>query len=208
MSRIARTTRFGIAAVVATVALTAALPRLARAQCAPSPVAGCRAPAVPQKALLSIKKDSEDDKDKLQWKWLKGSATTKADFGNPLSDTGYVLCVYEAGALALTKVAIGGGSCHESVPCWKETATGFKYKDRDNSPSGPYTMLLKAGLDGKAKIIWTGKGSDLDPPSPPLTQPVTVQLVNDDGLCWEAVYGAPALKNVGGSPAQFKDKAD
>jgi hypothetical protein len=212
MTRTARAASFGIAATVATLSFTIATPRFARAQtptCAPTPVVGCRAPATAQKALLAIKKYSENDKDKLVWKWLKGSATSKADFGNPLSDTSYAFCVYDGAAnLVMTSVAIGGDSCHHGVPCWQETATGFKYKDGDNSPSGPQKMLLKAGADGSAKIIWKGKGSDLDPPSPPLSQPVTVQLVNTVGVCWEAVYSAPALKNVGGSPAQFKDKAD
>ena len=69
-------------------------------------------------------------------------------------------------------------------------------------------ILLKEGAAGKAQIIVKGKGSDLDPPSPPLTQPVTVQLVNSAGFCWEAVYSTPALQNTAGPPGQFKDKAD
>lgn len=211
MTRITRAASFGIATAAATLTFAIGVPEIAQAQvptCAPAPVAGCRAPVTAQKALLSIKKYSENDKDKLLWKWLKGSATSKADFGNPLSDTSYAFCVYDAGNLVMTSFAIGGDSCHEGVPCWQETATGFKYKDRDNSPTGPLLMILKAGADGSAKIIWKGKGSDLDPPSPPLSQPVTVQLVNTDGVCWQAIYSTPALKNIGGSPAQFKDKAD
>ena len=42
----------------------------------------------------------------------------------------------------------------------------------------------------------------------PLAQPVTVQLVHSDGVCWEAVYSAPASKNTAGPPGQFKDRAD
>lgn len=207
MLHISRAARLG--GTAAAMLALAAIPRLAGAQCAPAPITGCRAPAVAQKAQLLVKKYSpQDDKDKLQWKYVKGAATMKEDFGTPLVDTDYLLCVYDAGALVMTSFAEGGGSCHEGVPCWKETATGYKYKDADNSPSGPYTMLLKAGADGVAKIVWKGRGSDLDPPPPPLSQPVVVQLVNSNGVCWEATYSTPAIKNVGGPAAQFKDKAD
>ncbi len=177
--------------------------------CEASPIAGCRTPAVGGKAFLSIKKHQSDDrKDMFLWKWLKGSATSKVDFGSPTTTTSYLLCVYDGNAnKILDSVAIGGDSC-ESVPCWKETARGFMYKDKDKSPSGPQKLLLKEGADGKAQAQVKGKGSDVDPPSLPLTQPVTVQLINSDGQCWEAVYSAPALKNDGGPSGQFKDKAD
>ena len=205
MVPIQRAARLGAAVAV----LAFAVPRAADAQCAPAPIAGCRPPAVAQKAQLLVKKYSDDNKDKLQWKYVKGASTTKEDFGILTSDTDYFLCVYDGtSTLLMTSFAEGGGSCHEGVPCWKETSTGYKYKDADNSPNGPYTMLLKAGTAGIAKIVWKGKGSDLDPPTPPLSQPVTVQLVNSNGVCWEAVYSEPAIKNVGGLAAQFKDKAD
>jgi hypothetical protein len=50
-----------------------------------------------------------------------------------------------------------------------------------------------------------GKGVALPDPTPPLTLPVTVQMVNSDsGLCWEGVYDTPNVtKNVIG---QFKAK--
>ncbi len=68
---------------------------------------------------------------------------------------------------------------------------------------------MKEGLvAGKAKIILKGKGLLLDDPAIPVTQPVTAQLMNSNGVCWEAVYSAPALKNTAGPPPQFKDKAD
>jgi hypothetical protein len=70
-------------------------------------------------------------------------------------------------------------------------------------------MTLKEGLvAGKARIILKGKGTLLDDPTYPLAQPVTVQLLNSEGVCWEAVYSAPANKNTAGPPPQFKDKAD
>jgi hypothetical protein len=177
--------------------------------CAATPIAGCRTPAVGQKALLLLKKPDDDNKEKLIWKWTKGAATSKADFGDPLGDTSYLLCMYDGSStLVLESFAEGGDTCEGNVPCWSEKPTGFKYKDKDNSPNGPQQILLKAGLAGKAKIIVKGRGSDLDVPPLPLAQPVTVQLVNTDGVCWEAVYSAPAIKNEGGPKGKFKDKAD
>jgi hypothetical protein len=65
------------------------------------PLTGCKLPTQAQKAQLSIKDKVDDAKDKLQWKWVKGAATTKSEFedqfGNtPLEDDGplYQLCVF------------------------------------------------------------------------------------------------------------------
>ena len=41
-------------------------------------------------------------------------------------------------------------------------------------------------------------------PTLPLTTTVTVQLKNEDGVCWEASYST-AIKNL---PEQFRAKAD
>src|SRR5262249_37068145 len=52
-------------------------------QCAALPIAGCRTPAIAQKALLVIKDKVPDTANLLMWRWTKGSATSKADFGDP-----------------------------------------------------------------------------------------------------------------------------
>ncbi len=180
--------------------------------CDAAPIAGCRTPAIGQKAFLLLKDQPDDNKDKLIWKWIKGSATAKVpDFGTPLTTTDYLLCVYDGTS---TKIAEGlapaNGLCNASNPtaCWSDKPTGFKYKDKDLTPHGLQQILLKEGLVEKAKIIVKGKGLNLDMPSMPVTQPLTVQLRNGAGVCWEAVYSSPAIKNEMGPPGFFKDKAD
>lgn len=180
--------------------------------CGAAPVAGCRTPAVGQKALLLLKDQADSTKDKLIWKWIKGSATSKVpDFGTPLTSTSYILCIYDSTpALISSAVAPADELCNVASPtaCWADKPTGFKYKDVDLTPNGVQQILLKEGLAEKAKIIVKGKGANLVMPSMPLSQPVTVQLRNSTGVCWEAVYSAPAIKNEAGPPGQFKDKAD
>jgi len=58
-------------------------------------------------------------------------------------------------------------------------------------------------IEPLAKLLFKGKGLALPDPTPPLTLPVAVQIVNSDsGLCWEGVYDTPEVKkNVLG---QFK----
>jgi hypothetical protein len=181
--------------------------------CGTSPEAGCRTPAIAQKALLSLKDKTPDDKDLLGWKWLKGAVTAKAEFGDPVTTDTYELCVYDATpSLIMHATAPAGGTCNvlKPKPCWASTKTGFKYNDKDLTPIGVQQILLKEGLvDGAAKIIVKGKGPNLDMPALfPLLQPVTVQLKNSSGMCWEATYSAPASKNTAGPPGEFKDKAD
>jgi hypothetical protein len=176
--------------------------------CGPTPQAGCRVPAKAQKALLVMKDKSPDKKDALIWKWVKGAATTKPEFADPLT-SGYTICVYDGSANAqplLLSMAPPDGTCANGKPCWKTTKTGFKYRDKELTPDGLLFMLQKAGAATAAKVIVKGKGPNLAMPSLPLTTPVTVQLKKNDnpGICWAATYSAPT-KNLSD---QFKSRAD
>jgi hypothetical protein len=172
------------------------------------PLGGCRTPAVGQKASLQLKDKTPDSKDQLQWKWSKGSVTAKADFGDPTTTTHYQLCIYDSTDLILSATIPAGGTCG-TKPCWKSKPKGYDYKNKLAAPDGIAQMKLQAGLvAGKAQIQVKGKGDLLDDPAFPIAQPVTVQLFNTDGVCWEATYSAPAIKNTASPTAQFKDKAD
>jgi hypothetical protein len=51
---------------------------------------------------------------------------------------------------------------------------------------------LKAGTATRAAIRVDGRGTNLDmPPLPIASLPVTVQLQNSDGSCWEATFSVP-----------------
>jgi hypothetical protein len=174
--------------------------------CTPAPLSGCLQPVIPAKASLTIANKTPDLKDKLQWKWIAGAATTLGDFGTPLTSTHYLLCIYDGGSQTLVArgLAPAGGTCL-GKPCWAAKSKGFQYKDKGLTPDGIAKITLKAGLAGKAKIILKAQGDNVDMPPLPLAQPVRVQLRNSDGTCWEATYSAPAKKNQADA---FKDKAD
>lgn len=169
--------------------------------CAATPEV-CRTPVVAAKALLVLKDNANDDgKDLLLWKWLKGASTDKLEFGNPVTTQGYELCIYDSTGL-VANASIPAGSA------WRETGSGFKYRDASGAAEGIQTIILKAGADQKAKIIVRGKGAGLDMPNLGLlTSPLTVQLKRAGSpTCWGAVYSfPPALKNTA---AMFKDKGD
>lgn len=66
-------------------------------------------------------------------------------------------------------------------------------------PDGITSAKLKAGASGAAQVQVKGRGVNLDQPALPLTLPVTVQLVIDDGLtaeCWQHTYSS-FMKNDG-----------
>lgn len=164
--------------------------------CAPTPAAGCRAPAS-TKAVLKIKVEADDaTKNLLLWKWVKGAATSKAEFGSPTTTDNYYLCVYDDGEPVLTKRIPAAGTC-ASTPCWKDLATGYQFKNKDLAPNGAFLLQLKEGAsDGDAKVRFKGKGSLLSPPAPDgLTGPVAVQLSHGgDAVCWGATFSAPFKK--------------
>jgi cysteine-rich repeat protein len=159
---------------------------------------GCR---TAQKSGLLIKNNATDSKDKLVWKWLKGAATTLAEFGNPAGTTAYSLCVY-AGTTAVVSYTID-----PSATFWSPAGTkGLKYKDTTGSSDGIQKAILKSGDAGKAKALVKGKGTNLPDPALPFAAfPVTAQLVNSsNNVCFDTVFNAPNVKK--NDVDQFKAK--
>ncbi len=174
--------------------------------CGPAPLTGCRLPIVPGKATLLIKRGSTVPKDQLKWRWLGGEATALAEYGDPLGATQYQLCVYDDTGLRLHANVPAGELC-VGKPCWKAVgASGFRYADKQLTPDGVRKLNLKAGGNTKAQIKLDARGANLGLPDlSTLAQPVTVQIKNSNGTCWEAIYGAPPRYQ---SSTIFNDKAD
>ncbi|MEO6029679.1 MAG: acetylxylan esterase [Candidatus Binatia bacterium] len=161
----------------------------AAASCAGSPILGCRPPFVSNKALLQAQNRAVDAKDRLRWSWLNGVETPKSAFGSPTATTSYALCVYDGNSMRLSSATIAAGGTCAGKSCWKEQTHGFRFNDRSLAQGGIQSILLKEGVDGKARIVVKGKGAMLDMPVMPIqTLPITVQLVNGNGQCWEAIY--------------------
>jgi hypothetical protein len=159
--------------------------------CAPGPRTDCLEPTVAAKARVLIKDKTPDRADLLVWKWIKGEATTLADFGDPTTTDGYTLCVFDDGTEVFRSTIDPGGACG-SLPCWRPLgSSGYKYINRDRTPDGILKLLLKSGAAGKAKVILKGKGDNLPFPGGflPMATPVMVQLSNDTpGACWQTTH--------------------
>jgi cysteine-rich repeat protein len=183
----------------------------AGAGCVATPWDTCRSPVALGASVLVVKNKSPDGGDLLSWKWTKGEETTTDDFGDPLTDTAYALCIYDdSGAggrprVLVSAVAPAGDIC-AGKPCWKRVTTkGFKYKDAERSPDGIDTITLKSGVDGRAGVVVKAKGEALGVAGDlSFVAPVLVQLRSEDGECWEAVYGSPTRS----TPALFKSRSD
>ena len=166
------------------------------------PEEGCRTAL---KSILLLKDNGDDTKDKLIFKWIKGQATSQADFGVPTGTTNYELCVYAGTAETL----IAQYAATASATLWTTISDkGYKYKDSSGAADGITKIILKGGVADKAKTLVKGKGANLpDPTLGDLPLPVLAQLVNDDpsGACFEGEYElADVIKN---DASQFKAKA-
>lgn len=183
------------------------------ATCPATPVTGCRAPG---KSIVVLK-NLGGDQNKLSWRWLQGDAPV-GGFGDPRGCSHQSLCVYDAVAssptVALDARLLGGGTCR-GIPCWKATGnppTGFKYRDPDLQQAGILKIVLKGGQPGADKITVKGKGASLPFPAPAggtfLHQEgdVIVQLVTDDGECWESVF--PPGTVLENRPDLYKARSD
>jgi len=173
----------------------------------PKPV--CRTTVQPLQAKLLIKdKTPNIGSNQVQFKWNKGEATGVADFGAPTTTDDYALCIFAPG-LVMKLDAPAGGNCPVSgtKACWKTLSIkGFAYKDSERTPNGADKVVLKAGLEGKAKTQFKGKGANLPALPLPLSLPATVQLQGENGACFEGVFSTTGLQL--GTGTQFKGKAD
>ncbi|MDX2168779.1 MAG: hypothetical protein SF182_17030 [Deltaproteobacteria bacterium] len=181
--------------------------------CGATPRSDCGLPAS-TRALFQVRNVANDASDKLLWRWSKGDAL-RSQLGTPDSSTTYALCVYDdvAGTPALRRALIvpPGGQC-AGVPCWTAQAHGYRYKSRGTNPDGVDGLLLKEGIDGKAKFLLKGRGAGLALPAPISGEDyfaqdpaVTVQLTNTAGACWSATFSILSQRN---DAIGFKDKSD
>ncbi len=179
--------------------------------CGTAPAVGCRQQLRADRGTLAVTDDPTNDaKDRMQWSWTDGAATTLADFGDPTLNTTHRLCVYDEAAGVPRLVAstgIGAAGTCDGKPCWRATSTGFRYTDRSAGPEGIRQVVLKSGPSGRAKIQVRTQGPNLALAPLPFGQDpkVTVQLRNSAGPCWESTYTQPANRN---DSERFKDRGD
>jgi hypothetical protein len=159
------------------------------AECPPAPLPDCRTSG---RSILLLKDKVDDSKDRLTWKWVNGQATLPSDFGEPPTTTNYALCLWAGG----TPVLIADAEVQASSSWRFISGKGYRYLDSAYSQDGIQKILLKAKVDAdKSKILWKGKGGDLDDvvpgtlPLPPAGFPVTVQALNNEsGVCFESTF--------------------
>jgi hypothetical protein len=171
--------------------------------------ASCRTPAVTAKSKVQMRVDvGSEAKDRLQWQWSAGTATTVADLGDPATSTEYDLCLYDPTGLRAAMRVPAGGLCH-GKPCWRAGANGFNYRNRDGTPDGITSLTLRAGGTGKAQMKAKGAGNALPLPAVATLESVLqLQLRNrTTGLCFGTTFVPPfdAFTPLAGS---LRDRAD
>ena len=167
--------------------------------CAPAPLV-CRSAL---RSGLLLRDQTDDRRDRLQWKWRKGEASTQADFADPTDGAYYAFCVYEGAPPTL----IAEATLPPDATKWALFGDrGYRYKDPSAAAEGMQKLVLKAGTEGKPKVLVKGRGVALPDVVLPLDVPVTVQLVNSEtGVCFEGVYDTPDIRS--NLPWKFKAKS-
>jgi hypothetical protein len=175
--------------------------------CSPTALPACRVPTAGRRSVVVVRNRDDDARDVLAWKWARGQATTKADFGAPLAGEDYELCFYANGALFYGARVPAEPAC-ALPPCWRETGDGYLFRNRNLLPSGARVLRLKEGArDGTTKLRLAGRGGALDLPDfRQLGGTLEVQLQKSSGPpCWSATFTPPFLINDG---VTFRAKAD
>ena len=62
------------------------------------------------KASILLLDKTGEAQDRLKWKWIRGTATSLADYGTPLSTTTYAFCMYDTNGLVLGAIVPAGSA--------------------------------------------------------------------------------------------------
>lgn len=155
------------------------------AECAPTPVAGCRlAGGRHQNWILYYETGSTDPDDVFTWAWRGGKDTQTSDFGNPAS-TSYAFCIYDASDRTQPVVGV---SPTQDPSSWHKLDNGFLYRVFGNQKLRK--LILRAQLGGRGKILAHGDSTTVTRILPFVT-PVVVQVQADNGNCWESDFASP-----------------
>jgi cysteine-rich repeat protein len=164
------------------------------------------------KAALQVKDDANDTKDQVKWRWQKGAFVTDLELGSPAVDTDYTLCVYDetasVPALYMGRTIPGGSAAWVD----KGPGKGVQYKDKLGTSDGFVKVQVRPGSSGKSKAQVRLKGAGLALPGPNAGSEyfdqdprITVQLINELGVCWTSEFTPAGTKRNDSS--QFNAKA-
>lgn len=152
------------------------------AGCPLTPRDACR-PAIAG-ARVSVRLDA-GTQPRLDWRWRSvGSFDTGAH--DPFTGLGWRLCLYDHRGRLLTGVIAPGDATCGTRPCWKRTATGFRYAD-GRASTGVRRFGFRAATARVSAARVSGGGAALGVPALPVADsPLTAQLVTDLDDCWSA----------------------
>jgi hypothetical protein len=161
-------------------------------RCGAVPAAGCQSAG---KSTLAIGDRNGERRDFIKWKWKKGAGVTQTDLGDPLSDTSYVWCIYDAAAGV--PALVGELAITPNDNWTNKSPKGFHFGDRLVRMGGLRQLKMRTGDSGKASVQMRAFGEQLVLPLEAgggayfdADSAVTVQLVNGDSLCWESSFAS------------------
>jgi hypothetical protein len=148
------------------------------------------------RATFQFRNVSDNRRDKVKFRW-KGGPVSMSQLGNPTQTSRYELCIYDSDDVVALGVPPGPGWSTIGSP---SAPRGYRYKDRFGQNQGVTKITLKASSVQSAKLQVSGKGDLLPDPTIPFLLPLTAQLYNSDGQCWDMEFDlAHTRRNADGS---------
>ncbi|HYC56696.1 MAG TPA: sialidase family protein [Candidatus Binatia bacterium] len=140
----------------------------------------------------------------LSWVWKEGEAMASRAIGDPQGFTDYGLCLYDGASNPLMQAYVPAQTtCSRGLSCWRYTSKGATFSNGSRMPDGIGKIAIKTGGDRKSSARVSASGPDLVlPPTPIDPLPLRVQLVNNNGSCWEASFSGNLQNDTDGFRAK------
>jgi hypothetical protein len=162
------------------------------AVCTAEPRASC-APA--SRGRLALRAGRAPARNRLAWRWARGSAITADDLAALRAGDTVALCVYDRQGFVLEAAVPTDAACRRG-PCWKALGhppgrKGLRYGDAAGARDGVVRILVAPGAAGRASLDVAARGFALEVPRLPLPGALTVQLQGTGAPCWETRQTKP-----------------
>jgi outer membrane protein assembly factor BamB len=155
----------------------------------------CGRPTVTDGAAVAIAR-TKSGRAQFEWTLRSGPATSIADLGDPLTDTGYAVCGMDSDGRVVLRAVAPAAKCGGRA-CWRRTRRGFEYFD-PRAPDGLSRLSLRAGDGGRSRFHASGGRKQLLAPELPLDGGITVELLRTDqpSMCWSADHETVVKNNT------------
>lgn len=158
--------------------------------CPSTPASGCR---VGKHGALIVRNSRKSSEGEVEWRFEKGPILSASDFGDPLTTSSYVMCVYD------DEVLVGETRVEPSASRWHRVGNqrGYHYKNKSARAGEVSSLRLDGRVEG-GSMVAVDANLLITPASDEAIfnarTEVLLQLLVSSGGCFESSFSGNRIR--------------